>query len=600
MPESREAEASFLLLLAYFFDILESGGPLPLERIDIDATKAEAKRFRSDHPARNGLPYSIDSACTARRGNQNHQGSIYPEMWRTTGKTEADTTRLTELSLTKIEYTYRGLVLDLGPLSFMIQYLTHTSAHPMPRSVYESTIKLVPKELRKFHVGMAFVFKDHVIAFHSIDLVFQPTWAKSRAELTASPTDFHSPDWAFLPAFAEWMRDRQAGDRNGLAIEAVRAASEVFLGVGVYTVLELFFLAGLSPQLTEAEVFGNPSRAARVSTAYETYLHESREQLPGLLRPAMLNGLLAPTTRQRLDYINWLYVYAKDYTKLPVRMAELVDDYVAQTGALSQLPEPWVRYETATVFDVFEPTFLSPSLTLKHNLGHLVFGPELWTAMGGELSDQSDPVTAYFKEQGLLDQPTFLRPNHYSPLFLPKSEVRALGLPHRDVYTYRHGKQIWSITPATENSQGMPDVEDSADLTRIVGTEREHMLFSYIVKKTQKVAIGPLEYCGTGHRVTVGRKTIAVPCYGDPSLSEFYAERDLKGRLLPSATPGQRRPSLGEAGITEFNKQLTAMSASRARKRALEADKENESSQPVKPKKRRMNADQRLALGLQN
>ncbi|KAK6977428.1 hypothetical protein R3P38DRAFT_3473687 [Favolaschia claudopus] len=414
------------------------------------------------------------------------------------------------------------------------------------------------------------------------------------AELTASPTDFHSPDWAFLPAFAKWMRDRQAGDRNGLAIEAIRAASEVFLGVGVYTVLELFFLAGLSPQLTEAEVFGNPSRAARVSTAYEHIYKSLGNSFP------MLDGLLAPTTRQRLDYINWLYVYAKDYTKLPVRMAELVDDYVAQTGALSQLPEPWVRYETATVFDVFEPTFLSPSLTLKHNLGHLVFGPELWTAIGGELSDQSDPVTAYFREQGLLNQPTFLRPNHYSPVFLPKSEVRALGLPHRDVYTYRHVKQIWSITPAAENSQGMPDVEDSADLTRIIGTEREHMLFSYIVKKTQKVAIGPLEYCGTGHRVTVGRKTIAVPCYGDPSLSDFYAERDLKGRLLPSATPGQRRPSLGEAGTTELKKQLTAMSASRSRKRALEEDKENEPSQPVKPKKRRMNADQRLALGLQN
>ncbi|KAK6964707.1 hypothetical protein R3P38DRAFT_2592024, partial [Favolaschia claudopus] len=90
----------------------------------------------------------------------------------------------------------------------------------------------------------------------------------------------------------------------------------------------------------------------------------------------------------------------------------------------------------------------------------------------------------------------------------------------------------------------------------------------------------------------------AVPCYGDPSLSDFYAERDLKSRLLPSATPGVRRPSLGESGANELKQQLTALSPSRARKRKLEEDKENNCFQPPKPKKKRMSVDQRLALGL--
>jgi hypothetical protein len=44
--------------------------------------------------------------------------------------------------------------------------------------------------------------------------------------------------------------------------------------------------------------------------------------------PALKDGQLAPTECQRLGYINWLHVYAKDQTKIPVRMAELVDYYV--------------------------------------------------------------------------------------------------------------------------------------------------------------------------------------------------------------------------------------------------------------------------------
>jgi hypothetical protein len=46
-----------------------------------------------------------------------------------------------------------------------------------------------------------------------------------------------------------------------------------------------------------------------------------------LLRPAMKDGYLAPTVQQRMRYLDWLNVYAKDQTKLPARMAVLVDDY---------------------------------------------------------------------------------------------------------------------------------------------------------------------------------------------------------------------------------------------------------------------------------
>ncbi|KAK6974211.1 hypothetical protein R3P38DRAFT_3239913, partial [Favolaschia claudopus] len=450
MPEAREAKGSF--------------GPIGLEAIEIDATKAEAKRFAKSHPAANGLPYRINSNCTVTRGNNNSQGSVYPPMWRIYGKQPVDTTRLSTLALTRLEYTYRGIVVDLGPLSLMIQYLTHTSAHPMRRDVYDSTIKIVNKQLRKYMIGMALIFKDHVLAFHSHDLIFQV-------------------GFECLPGRDPNMRTKltSSSERNGLATEAIREASDVFLGIGVYTVIELFFLAGLSPQLTEAEVFDSASRTARLVVAYRTYLHTSEVGLPDLIRPAMKDGILAPTEAQRLGYINWLHVYAKDRCKIPVRMAKLVDDYVVKIADLDKQPERWIRHNT-TLFSTSSSLPITPYLW-KQELIHL----------GPEFAMPSDPLTEYFEQQAML-----------------------------------------------------------LTLTPIVGDERKHMLFSYIVKKTNMVAIGPLEYSGL--------VTAAVPCYGNPSLSEFHTERDLKDRLLPAPTAGKQRPSLGESSRIELKKQLAAAS----------------------------------------
>jgi hypothetical protein len=99
----------------------------------------------------------------------------------------------------------------------------------------------------------------------------------------------------------------------------------------------------------------------------------------------------------------------------------------------------------------------------------------LWTQLGGHLSDCSDPIIAYFSEKGfidnfiievyssslsdLLEEPTFLCPNHYSPRFLASSDFQSQALPHRPIYMYHNDKQIWSITPLPENSQGVSAYE---------------------------------------------------------------------------------------------------------------------------------------------
>ncbi|KAJ7892487.1 hypothetical protein B0H14DRAFT_2335320 [Mycena olivaceomarginata] len=296
-------------------------------------------------------------------------------MWRTTSKTKSATNLVQTLALKGLSYSYRALILDLGPLFLSIQWLTHTSVQMYPRSVYESTIKLVNKNLRKARVGMAFVFKDHVFAFLSSDLVFQVCYAHIFIFIT------RQLGFSRLPC--NWIRSRPNCDRNGLACDVIRSTRDVFLGIGVYTVNELFFLAaGLSLLLTEAEVFSNPSRTARFAAAYLQYLHRSRTGLSDLLRPAMKDGYLAPTVQQRMRYLDWLHVYAKDQTKLPARMAVLVDDYTDLSGL-----QMWFRYDMGTLYDVFEPTYVTEAFSLPHNLGHLIFGHETWVELGGRLSD---------------------------------------------------------------------------------------------------------------------------------------------------------------------------------------------------------------------
>ncbi|KAF8176895.1 hypothetical protein K438DRAFT_1846331 [Mycena galopus ATCC 62051] len=591
MPECRECKASYLVLNVTLGVILAKYGPLRLLHIDADATDKEAARFAKDHPARSGLAYTIDSSSSVARGVNKAQGYIFPPMWRTSGKNNtAPLGSLTDLALTGVSYTHRALILDLGELFLMIQWLTHTSVQMYSRDVYERSVKPVNKKTRKFRIGIALVFEEYVVAFLSSDLVFQPT-----------PSDFYDPEWEFLTALAKWMQSRLSMDRNGLACEVIRAANEVFLGIGVYTVVEIFFLAGLSPFLTEAEVFSNPSRVARFCSGYFEFLHKSETDLWKLLRPAMKDGYLAPTIKQRLGYIDWLHIYAKDRCKVPARMAVLIDDYIEGIQERSVPGASWVRYDTPTFFDVFEPTFLANALSLDHNLGHLIFGLQTWIDLGGKPTNFRDPVTIFFENQGRLDESTFLRPDYYAPLRLEKADFRSKSMPHRTVHTYRSDKQIWSITPLATNSQGTRNIQDTAEVKLILGDERRRMLFSYIVENTQKVAIGPLEYCGNAHQISFGRSTRVVPCYGDPSLPEFYIERDLKSRLLPAAVRGERQPSLSGAAAKTLKSQLHEVVTSRGLKRVREEGKENmdeSTDPPSKVKRNRMSADQRLALGL--
>ncbi|KAJ6629692.1 hypothetical protein B0H10DRAFT_2428290 [Mycena sp. CBHHK59/15] len=189
MPESHESQASFEIVDVTVTALIKEGVSLRIENIEIDAMETEKKQFK-DHPARSGLPYAIDSKFTVKRGISKAQSYLYPAMWHTPGKKMSEHL-LTELVLKDISYTHRTLILDLGPLFLMIQWMTHTAPH---------LGELVNKKVHKFKVEMAFIFESHVLAFNSNDLVFQPTWADSRDKLPPSP------NWVFLTTLTAWLR----------------------------------------------------------------------------------------------------------------------------------------------------------------------------------------------------------------------------------------------------------------------------------------------------------------------------------------------------------------------------------------------------------
>jgi hypothetical protein len=70
----------------------------------------------------------------------------------------------------------------------------------------------------------------------------------------ATPADVYKDYGGFLALVARWISERAASrsHRTTLACEAIRGAktkdgTTVWAGVGVYTVCEIFFLAGMCP-----------------------------------------------------------------------------------------------------------------------------------------------------------------------------------------------------------------------------------------------------------------------------------------------------------------------------------------------------------------
>ncbi|KAJ7807722.1 hypothetical protein B0H13DRAFT_1928863 [Mycena leptocephala] len=554
MPESREGTASRKQAQGGFEVAKAAGASFVLEDIAAEATKAEAKRANASKEAKEGLVYLLDPSSAIKRGQSRHQTYVFPPQLRVTAQ-NPNPPPLSTLVLEKITYTHRALILHFGTLFLMLQYLTHTSVQFYPRERWEKSIRQVNKSVRKFSIGMALIFPAHVLAFPSIDLVFQPTWATSLDDFDIPP-NIYTSTVAFFAMVANWIEGILQEPSFGRACDEIRECNAIFYGIGVYTVMELFFMAGLSPFLTLYEVFSVPSRAARFLLAFYSYIDRSENDLGALLQPCIHDGILAPTTEQRLRYADWLYVWAKDRTSIPSRMASLVDEYHGTLDNLAQLDGMWSRSDVE-LFDVFEPTFLAAGLATKTNLGHLIFGQDSWLSLGGELPKSDDPLTALYRRYG--ESPTL------------SSLVRSASI-----------HLSFSLTMSSE------------------GNMRRTVLSSQFMIQGNVVSIGPLEYCGVGHIVHIGGMPHVAVCKGDPEIPILHEKRILRGLDRVSSAldkPGRLKRSRTDKENKSLARKLSHVDMAYERTgKPLEVIEHPEVLAP-RAKKRRISADQRLALG---
>lgn len=173
---------------------------------------------------------------------------------------------------------------------------------------------MVSRSDRGFKVGIAFEFEHHVLSFLTLDLLIQASllnllhnlsfnslqlyWSEDRLTLADRP-DVYLKFPRFLDDVVEWVTDRRTrqSNRASNAMTLVRNSSEIFAGAGVYTISELWHMAGkcqcsrlvkaafsfqisgLSPNLTEAEVFDSPSRTARLCGAFYHFAKEAHTTL---------------------------------------------------------------------------------------------------------------------------------------------------------------------------------------------------------------------------------------------------------------------------------------------------------------------------------
>ncbi|KAJ3536588.1 hypothetical protein NMY22_g5976 [Coprinellus aureogranulatus] len=438
-----------------------------------------------------------------------------------------------------------------GGRVFEFHWLTHSSIQLYTRKVWQESIMRVDRENRGFRIAIAFEFKDYFLSFNSIDLVVKPVWRVLSAEDLALPVverlklgvDVYRDYAGFLEAVAKWILHRRRGSSKRMG-------------------------------------------TARLCEAFWTYAHNAQGVWKNLLKSAYhaAISLIAPTDNQRLKYADRLFVYGKGQASIPPRMADLLSMYIDRIDALEGLGTIAYRDELNDLYDVFEPSYLCDALALSVpsksvTTGHLIFNLPFWNSCGfGNGTMGQDALTRMFVSQGLWSAEwgakTFLHLESYEGgleldmVLFPKNTW-----PRPAVSAFKARKQIWSPLPllpeslpairppppskkpkkkpkkvprkankgkkkqTQEEAQGEEDVEGGDDegeeerkkrrVTQLSKEKQESMEFKNIILDSNRVAIGPLEYCGHGKVVKTsqkkGKRTKYIPLavYGDPRVGSY-------------------------------------------------------------------------------
>ncbi|KAJ7476498.1 hypothetical protein FB451DRAFT_1173361 [Mycena latifolia] len=179
---------------------------------------------------------------------------------------------------------------------------------------------------------------QYVLAFVTIDLLFQPTWAKEFTDFSIPP-NIYTSTMDFLALYQ-------------LACNAIRDANKIFYGIRVYTVMELFFMAGQRDFL-------------RLSTP--TFMKE-KIICGRFSSPASITVFLLPLLTNASD------MGTGRMCGLKIGVLDTFLD-ASVVSCRDTMNEP---------YNVFEPTLIAPALWLDKNFGYLVFG-QSWINLGGTL-----------------------------------------------------------------------------------------------------------------------------------------------------------------------------------------------------------------------
>ncbi|KAF9494506.1 hypothetical protein BDN71DRAFT_1563765 [Pleurotus eryngii] len=366
----------------------------------------------------------------------------------------------------------------------------------------------------------------YVLAFQSLDLLFSVTYQSTWDGLGILPYNIYSDFEKELEQVAQWatqcrgMRRVNWYSTANLAMKVIRAANTIFSGVGVYTVSELFYMAGLVPDLTEGEVFDNPSRFARLIEAYYSYAAKAHMNIWKYIRPYLGGGYsLAIKNEHRAQYAHRLHVYAKSRTCMPVRLRDQyikLNDLIASTDHLN-------RRRYTGYFDPFEPTYLRLGLSKPYNLGALIFSKGVWEQMGDVTFA---PWTTYLHANMVSDSKVVAEHYAISGAYLNggvfiDSLVELVAV-WRNTWVYMHGKNkkdVWSVVRIDSclTFHERTPLAKRTYFRRIPDSAKKVKTFDYIVNYTNQYAVGPLDFDGIGyiyhHKCLIYQTDPLVPHY---------------------------------------------------------------------------------------
>ncbi|TRM67846.1 hypothetical protein BD626DRAFT_626238 [Schizophyllum amplum] len=397
MPELRELKIEAAKINNFTQRELES--ERTVDTLCYDRTIDESAKAPSHCAGRHGHVEELLASSSVLRGQKANQTHLFPTLYASKDDVPI---RNHGLVLLRAQATPRSVLLEFraadgGSLWTEIQYFQHTVSQIYTLDEWDDGVKQVPcqpekpgVEGRGFRVSLAFVFKNYVLSFNSLDNITQFHWARSRDELGHRYLDVLQPGnlLQLEENVRRWVLRRRRGnaDRTCFAVDRVRSA---------LTDDNSPLFPGLPPNITEEELCDddNGGRLGRLVAAYFSFVKAADLTAWTFIRPYMHHYLLAVTQEQRRDYEKReLRVYGRDEScttnRYGAALSAAKEFWVTQSEQRKDM-EPcdviahWIRRPGACPFDPFEPNDVCHALTMNDasNPGPLIFGPDRWRTL---------------------------------------------------------------------------------------------------------------------------------------------------------------------------------------------------------------------------